>query len=51
MSQRSCGQKERQNGAKMQKLELKQDLGAYLREKLSSRGFSAKTEGLNIIKG
>ena len=42
--------KNAKNGAKTHNLELKQDLGAYLREKLSSRGVSAKTEGINIIK-
>ena len=34
----------------MHNLGQKQVLGAYLREKLSSRGFSAKTEALNVIK-
>ena len=42
--------KNAKNGAKTHKLGLKQGSGAYLREKLSSRGFSAKTEGLNVIK-
>ena len=34
----------------MRKLGLKQDLGDFLQEKLSSRGFWAKTRDLNIIK-
>ena len=42
--------KNAKNRAKTHKLGLKQGSGAYLREKLSSRGFSAKTEGLNVIK-
>jgi hypothetical protein len=37
--------KNAKNGAKTHKLGLKQGSGAYLQEKLSSRGFSAKTEG------
>ena len=33
----------------MRKLGLKQDLGAFLQEKLSFQGFSAKTRDLYII--
>jgi hypothetical protein len=42
--------KNAKNGAKTHNLGQKQVPGAYLREKLSFWGFSAKTEGLNIIK-
>ena len=42
--------KNAKNGAKTHNLGQKQVLGAFLREKLSSRGFSAKTEGLNVFK-
>jgi hypothetical protein len=42
--------KNAKNEAKTHFLGQKQVLGAKLQEKLSSRGLSAKTEGLDVIK-